>query len=552
MRKCNNCDRVCADSEKFCNNCGLPTMAVEEQSGVRVNAKPAKKKKTGLILGICGVVALIGALAAILLIPKRSKVEMDAMHRFINAQEIFLSNAGSDGATFDSLMRGSYTSPLREVSTDAELSLDLSGFEGADKLSNLKLLLQIHNKNNEELTSIQLCYRSTPIINACIEKTENGFGIYIPELSEKRYDISSELIPKALNNNFALPATSSSVSFDKVSDLDKSWEQISKAYGDIFFKGVTNDDFTLEEKDFRFEKFDASAGSCTEITFKPNAERTAAMLKELGEHLKTDKALSDHLLSVMERYLGESGMNLYLAMLSNSGEIELGSMGLLPIFEKIADEIIENSDNAVSELVDSGFTWRVVIKDEKVLAEYLSWDEAKIIAEQNDLNTYFIITNGGSDLIKVSTDLNKDGNAISGSITLDEFDNGIHAEIKIDGYDPNTKSALGVPYGKFDIVISDVDSVVDHTRLGIELEVSAGKNGGTDHRIVLKGLDEIAGYDMSDLSLNLYTTDKESTYEKSTAETVRIDGEEQLEKVFESLSENFEGVLMKLATMFLF
>ena len=117
MRKCSNCNKLCPDTEKFCQTCGLPTSVVEE-TATAAEQVPVKKKKTGLILGIIGALVALAAVAAILIFPKKAKG--DPMHRFFDAQENFVENKllAKENLTVESLMCGEYKPSIQEVSTD--------------------------------------------------------------------------------------------------------------------------------------------------------------------------------------------------------------------------------------------------------------------------------------------------------------------------------------------------------------------------------------------------------------------------------------------------
>ena len=348
MRKCTNCDTLCPDSEKYCKTCGQSTVEVDALAREKAEAaaavqsekleeqvfddnelsEPKKKKSKALLLGIAGVLALVAAIAAIVLIPKRQK--SDPMRRFFDAQESFVENKElvKKGLTVDSLMSGEYKGAFSNISTDAELTLDvagldlggmdiaglnLSGFDVSEKISKLSLFFQILNNDKEQITGLQLRYSGSPLISATMDKTENGFGIYLPELSEKRYELTGELFAKLMSapnemTYFEDHSKSEEVKFNKVADLKASYKKLKSEYEEIFYKGFVVEDFTQTEGSVKLEKLGREMDSCREITYKPNAERLTAMLSAMAERIRGDKELSDHILSLMEHYLGESGM----------------------------------------------------------------------------------------------------------------------------------------------------------------------------------------------------------------------------------------------------
>ena len=239
MRKCSNCNKLCPDTEKFCQTCGLPTSVVEE-TATAAEQVPVKKKKTGLILGIIGALVALAAVAAILIFPKKAKG--DPMYRFFDAQENFVENKllAKENLTVESLMCGEYKPSIQEVSTDAELSFDLSGIDIgslgleelglgdidlSEKLSKLSLFFQIDSKQTDALTGVQLRYNGSSIISATIETTDKGLSVYIPELSEKCYELSSEFFTKLMSGDSDLVDADLpeqvEIKFDRVADLKK-------------------------------------------------------------------------------------------------------------------------------------------------------------------------------------------------------------------------------------------------------------------------------------------------------------------------------------------
>lgn len=576
MRKCSNCDRVCADNEKFCQNCGLPTTPIAES--VRETADdavemPAKKKKTGLILGICGAIAALAAILAIVLFPKREK--NDPMRRFFDAQENFIQNKElvARGLTVDSLMSGEFHSDIQSISTDAELTVDIAGLDLSgvdlaglslgeldisDKLSKLSLFFQIDSSETDSLTGLQLRYNGSSIISATIDKTENGFGIYIPELSDKRYELSSEFLSRLMSGADELGALEDlpqtiEVKFDRIEDLKKSFEALKKDYEDIFYKGFAVEDFVQKDGNLKLEHLGIEVSGAQEITYTPNAERLASMFSEMAERLKSDKALSDHLLSLMQHYLGENGMKIIISALNAEDDIDLEEKGLLPVFEKIADSLNSDRDEVIKAINDAKLSWRVVSKEDDVLAQYITWDKGDIVIERNEENTYFDLTADGKNYINFSTDLKKDGEVISGKATLLENDNALRAEITVDGCDPTVKSVLGIPVGKFDVALSGVAGFASSSKLTLNIEVAKSANGGTDHRVSMDGLRGFIGEEAPErIAFNLHTTDKASSISRPNAEVVRVESQEQLDGIIEEMSENLTNVFIKLAMLFIF
>jgi|GEM_PF-5528144 len=573
MRKCSNCNKLCPDTEKFCQTCGLPTSVVEE-TATAAEQVPAKKKKTGLILGIIGALVALAAVAAILIFPKKAKG--DPMHRFFDAQENFVENKllAKENLTVESLMCGEYKPSIQEVSTDAELSFDLSGIDIgslgleelglgdidlSEKLSKLSLFFQIDSKQNDALTGVQLRYNGSSIISATIETTDKGLSVYIPELSEKCYELSSEFFTKLMSGDSDLVDADLpeqvEVKFDRVADLKKSYEALKKDYEEIFYKGFAVADFEQKDRDCKLNNLDVTVSGCRTITYAPNAERLASMLLEMAERIKTDKALSDHILTLMEKYLGESGMNFMLSALCSNCDIKLGDNGLIPVFEKLADSLNKDRDALVKSIDDSNFIWRVVTHDNDVILQHVGYNDG-----YNDGSVYFehygeniyLSARDGDNAFEVKSDLKKDGNVLGGKINLRTGgDNKGGAEITIEGCDSSSKSALGFPRGKYNIELSETSG--GSGKLNISVEVVETENGGTDHRVTINGLGEIIGEDAPDkLAFNLHTTDKDSTVSRPSAEVVRIESEEQLNGIVEEMGENLSGVMMKLMLALMF
>lgn len=568
MRKCSNCNKLCPDTEKFCQTCGLPTTAVEET--VTAEQVPVKKKKTGLILGIIGALVALAAVAAILIFPKKAKG--DPMHRFFDAQENFVENnlLAKENLTVESLMCGEYKPSIQEVSTDAELSFDLSGIDIgslgleelglgdidlSEKLSKLSLFFQIDSKQTDALTGVQLRYNGSSIISATIETTDKGLSVYIPELSDKCYELSSEFFTKLMSGDSDLVDADLpeqvEVKFDRVADLKKSYEALKKDYEEIFYKGFAVEDFEQKDSDCELNNLDVTVSGCRTITYAPNAERLVSMLLEMAERIKTDKALSDHILTLMEKYLGENGMNFMLSALSSSCDIKLGDNGLIPVFEKLADSLNKDRDALVKSIDDSNFIWRVVTRNDDVIRQHVGYKDGSVYFEHYGEN-FFLSARDGDNAFEVKSDLKKDGNILGGKINMSTGgENKGSAEITIEGCDSSSKSALGFPRGKYNIELSDPAG--GSAKLNISVEVVEAENGGTDHRVTINGLGEVVGEDAPDkLAFNLHTSDKDSTVSRPSAEVVRVESEEQLNGIVEEMSENLSGVMMKLMLALMF
>ncbi len=573
MRKCINCNKLCPDTEKFCQTCGLPTSVVDETAAAAEHV-PLTQHDARPIFSVVRLPAALPAVAAILIFPKKAKG--DPMHRFFDAQENFVENKllAKENLTVESLMCGEYKPSIQEVSTDAELSFDLSGIDIgslgleelglgdidlSEKLSKLSLFFQIDSKQTDALTGVQLRYNGSSIISATIESTDKGLSVYIPELSEKCYELSSEFFTKLMSGDSDLADADLpeqvEVKFDRVADLKKSYEALKKDYEEIFYKGFAVEDFEQKDRDCKLNNLDVTVSGCRTITYAPNAERLASMLLEMAERIKTDKALSDHILTLMEKYLGESGMNFMLSALCSNCDIELGDNGLIPVFEKLADSLNKDRDALVKSIDDSNFIWRVVTHDDDVILQHVGYNDG-----YNDGSVYFehygeniyLSARDGDNAFEVKSDLKKDGNILGGKINMSTGgENKGSAEITIEGCDSSSKSALGFPRGKYNIELSETSG--GSGTLNISVEVVETENGGTDHRVTINGLGEVVGEDAPDkLAFNLHTSDKDSTVSRPSAEVVRIESEEQLNGIVEEMGENLSGVMMKLMLALMF
>ncbi len=564
MRKCSNCNKLCPDSEKFCQTCGLPTTAVEDTSAQQ--AAPTKKKKTGLIVGIIGAIAALAAAAAIIFIPKRGK--LDVMRRFFAAQDEFITNEklAEKGLTVDSLLSGQYKPEIKNISTDAELKLDLSGLDPNlldlgelgipgidinDKISKLSVFLQLVSGETGSLTGIQLRYNGSSLLSATLDQTENAAGVYIPELSDKRYELSPELLAKLMQqgNEDGSQSGAFDVKFDKVADLKASYEALKKDYLEIFYKGFATEDFTQKEGGARLEGLGDELKGCTEITFVPNAERFPAMIGEMAERIKADKALSDHLLSLMQHYLGESAMKSLLSSCAGGGKLENGERGLLPLFEKLAEKLSSSKEQIAKDITESGFTWRILTVGDEAPAQYIKWNKGEIAAESFGEKDYFNFTENGKTELNVVSSLNKNGEKSDGSITVLLNDKADKVVISVSELEENNKSGLNVPCGKYSIDFSGVTTEKGFENLKLEMNVVRSASGGTDHTLYLYGLNKLAEDAPERIGFTLHTTDTPSALKAPTAETVKVQSEEQLSGIVEELSEPLQEVVTRLLLM---
>ena len=105
--------------------------------------------------------------------------------------------------------------------------------------------------------------------------------------------------------------------------------------------------------------------------------------------------------------------------------------------------------------------------------------------------------------------------------------------------DSNRKSVLGLPYGTYKLEVSEQNDIT------VDLEVTDGKTGGTDHILTLRGNTDVFG-DFSRMDITINTTDKGSA-QKPGGQPVDITNytDEQLEELLNELGDAFYQDMME-------
>lgn len=551
MRRCNNCDITLPDSDKFCPNCGMLTVEADDQAlpnEAAVARQKTKKNKKKLITGM-----IIGALALLIVVGAAVffKIYYSPMLRFARAQNSFFFADSRSASSPEAVFAGRYSPGFANISTDGTLSIeDIKGVDPDTEklLKSISVRLNTDNHDGSHILGTAIDYKGSSMLTYTITADKEHMGFHSPELSKEYYVVKNERVADSL---LAMLETDDKLEFDEVINLEKSYKEIKNRYKKLLAKAFANEDFSMTGGSVMLKSISEEVKGCKRITYTPDKERLAVMLRELGSEIGGDKKLSDHILSLLVEYFGEDYANAAITLIAQ-GYAERGfdtKDGLLPILKLAGDEIGKRAEETAQAIIDSKLEWTVVTKNGKAIAQYLTLDGGCIEFERYGNKTYFSVKSGEDTVLFILSDLEEKDGLLSGKVTV-EFEGGGKIVVLVTDMDNDRRSALGAPCGEYDINFSDGSS----EDFRILISVKAAERGGTDHRITIPELSISIPDDIGDelpisgipnsITFNYHTTDKASSVKVPDASVTKIESSEQAVGVTESLREELGKVIV--------
>lgn len=574
MRKCNNCNITLGDGDRFCPMCGMATVPVQQEQPTEpeqpagsvkpempvqpvsepyrnpaAEQKPAKKKKTGLIIGIIAAVALLAVAAVVLTSLFKNKNK--PMAQFYNAQNRFMTATMRGGNSIEDVLRGKADGVNTEISTDAVLRVAAEGFEimGLDILDKFDISFSINTRGEEDLFGLGINYKGSPVLTGTVKTTENDIYCYLPELSDEYYAIDRELLMGLMDVD---ALNTEPVDYDKVENLSRAYDDIKSRYEAILLTGVAEEDFSSEKGDVRLTGLDEMMPGASTVIYRPNKDRLADMIAKIGTELKNDEALADYLLSLFDHYLGGKGDMVFSAVNAETGE-EQDMMGAL---REYGEQLEQNAAEIANNIAESELEWRCVTDDGNIVAQYMTSKDFSFSLEQpDDLRSYIRFEPADSDSsFTVIRDLEKTGDKLGGEIRFESKDANslLSGRFTLNSVDENTKSAFGVPYGSYRLDVNmtgrSEDGAGESHDLSFDISVGAKEGGGTEHRLTVNGLSELIDDEEIPDSITLFldTTDQDSTVRAPSEEPTRIENEEDFQSALSELSDSLMTVVYRL------
>ncbi|MBR4435915.1 MAG: zinc ribbon domain-containing protein [Clostridia bacterium] len=552
MRKCNNCNTTLSDSDKFCPDCGMKTVEFAagetEETNEQFHIPPVPKKQksnkkkviTAVLLSALALLLIVGAVFAL-------KFYYSPMLRFARAQKaFFVSN--DRNSNVEAMLNGSYAPDFANISTDGSLSV--VSVAGADPdveklLKNITLNFNTDNADGSHIIGASIDYKGSSVISGTFTADKENVGFYLPELSKEYY-----LINNGRFAQFVAGITDGEkLEYKSVANLEKSFDRIKNRYKKILIKAFDSEDFEMTGGSVELNGISAKVKGCKRITFTPDEERVADTIRAFGKEFAGDKKLSDHVLSLAIEYVGEDYANVLLSLLARYYSYEglNRSEGLLPLFEKAGDELCANADKTARAIKEANFTWTVVTKKGKAIAQYISTDKGGIEFERYDNKLYLAVKNEDGLIASVLVDLEEKAGLLYGTIIVDMPVEEAKLIVAVSDMDKTKKSALGINHGEYDIKADYPYSYVGE-QTSFALSVKAGEEGGTDHIFTLDlgQSTEMFGYELpQSITYNYHTTDRASDIKTPDSTVTVVNSKAQIRNIGETLSSELMKVLSR-------
>lgn len=412
-----------------------------------------------------------------------------------------------------------------------EATLVLTGeVEGNEEINQYleDTALTLETKTDLDKGSLQmnmgLKLMGSDILDAYGEYVDGKIGFSVPTIDENFYKGDYKKIYENLTGEKA----DETPDLKQVKENKKTLEKLRKKYGALLSTLITKDNLTVEKTKFTLDSVKKDYKGEV-YTFKPKAKDIQAFMEKLATMVEKDKDLE----TLLEQ--GSYGNGFEAAM--GLGEEPDAKEQLA----KFAENLRDNAEEMGKTIEEANFTWEIAVEGK----------ELRLIKISSDYGVYSL--ESGKDGAKTVEQLNaqpadsenyyltntytKKGKTLKGSIS---GGNGI---INIQGLEysiETDKKSVLMPYGTY--------SVKDPTGMGGEanLTVKEGKNGSTDHELVISGLQSYyLGFDS--LKINVNSSDKTKlSAPKGKAVDISDYSEEELSELAEKFGQGFEHIFESL------
>ena len=502
-----------------------PTPVAAEQAPEYARYTVEEKKKKGfsplIFIGLFLLLAIV--VAAVFSFGKNlfsGGLNLSPEQKFLNYQYDYLENK------FKALEDLGFLS----TEENQEATLVLTGeVEGNEEINQYleDTALTLETKTDLDKGSLQmnmgLKLMGSDILDAYGEYVDGKIGFSVPTIDENFYKGDYKKIYENLTGEKA----------DETPDLKqfkenkKTLEKLRKKYGALLSTLITKDNLTVEKTKFTLDSVKKDYKGEV-YTFKPKAKDIQAFMEKLATMVEKDKDLE----TLLEQ--GSYGNGFEAAM--GLGEEPDAKEQLA----KFAENLRDNAEE-MKTIEEANFTWEIAVEGKELRLIKISSDQgvyslesgkdgAKTVeqlnAQPSDRENYYL-----------SNTYTKKGKTLKGSIS---GGNGI---INIQGLEysiETDKKSVLMPYGTY--------SVKDPTGMGGEanLTVKEGKNGSTDHELVISGLQSYyLGFDS--LKINVNSSDKTKlSAPKGKAVDISDYSEEELSELAEKFGQGFEHIFESL------
>lgn len=506
---CPACGAPLEAGSQFCPACGAsadgsaaPVAAVAETAAAAAPKKKLSAKHIGMLATGAAAVAVVALLGWLIfgLLMGGPNTKFLAHH-----QKIVASLSDKEfGSVVENYNR------LATLSTDMTVTARVG--DHVDQaalinryLNNSSVNLKVDMNKTSAKVGGEVIFNGDSVVGGTAVYDKGTVGVQVPEFDDTYFTANLEELVENLTgerieglNSLEIPPFP-----------EKSLQKALKTYMGVVGKAVTKKNTTAEKDSFRLDRLPGKRQDGTLYTFTPEAEDVEEMLEALAKALEKDKDLH----KLAKDFLG-SNVKLVNAALAEESKYDTLDEALDETLDEIAKEISGRNARSIGKDVEnSDFTWKLWVgKGNVYKGEISTYGNNRICYERSD-NGFALWTEYDpgygevyeNDIMVLTYE--KDGKLYNGQYVTDRY------TLEFEDVNTSKRSALGNYYGTYTVYDSRYG-------LTINMEVEAGKTGGTDHVITMpnyKGGDGGYYYSYSvqallnNMELVVNTTDKKSS-----------------------------------------
>ena len=541
MKYCTKCGAKLVEGAKFCTVCGssvtqsapaqnIQTTAQENTVSEAASAEPTvqsgkKKFRWGILAAVLAIVLIVGVAAAVLI----PKLTFNAPKKFVEMHRSILTPVVEFSAeTVTRDLDPERSNKVQEYSgIDTDITVTVETETGSDIVDEIlqdsSITFKIRSDAEKPLFGFILNLSGSDILSGTIVSEKDKIGIELPELSDDFYQIYYEdlgdiLMALGIDSEVDLQALMGSV-YSSESPLGVDSEELKAiidSYLDVFFSMVKKENTVSSKEDVYLPTCKETIG-CTVITFQPKAEDIKQMVKQLCDKLENDEELREIVRHVAEyAYIADPNMAYEYETSEDYVEFILDSYDdtVRNLWDKNEEDIIDFAES----VEENEISWKIAYKALRIHMISLTDKDGygygyesvgNILEQRTDLLSEYEDTDAN---ILARSEIKLNGKKAEGRVTVHDLDEG-DARI-VYSLDLANKSGLKIPYGSYSFEYGDINADVN---VGSE-------SGGSMHDIQVQ-------YDDYDVSIGIFSTDKESTVTEPAQSPTRV------------TSENIMGVL---------
>ena len=472
--------------------------------------EPKKKSRVPLYIGIAvAAVAVIGIVAF-------------AVSRLVGGGGKSTDFVGSQKAFLEERTAVLTESTAKDTfSSDVTLSVELNGRgELADiaqeLLGDSSIVMKMDSSAKRVLLNAALHLKGSNVLEGFFTMTPDEIGFSIPNADDTWYVMDLE----TLMDRYDIQTGDLEQNMTP-KEAQANIKEIVDRYVAVLSSSIKKESVKREKRDVKLSEVGKTV-SCTVMTWTPTEDELVGLFDALAETLETDTQLAELL-------------DVYA---TQSGEYQDGT----DMLEQFADTLRDEAEDTAAQIVDAEFTW-IVALDSKSRVSWISisTDQGEVAYERAlDAETgaeALYAVSDGYEAFLVLNEYDYKGTQYTGTLSADTPEGAISLDYDIDF---SKKSVFGIPYGTYS---PDLRALLPGLKL--EVTVEDGGKGSTDHIIAVKGLGNLTGDEVTDVTVTLNTTDKGTAKEPDgSKEDISDYSDEELQALFGDLLYEVEDALM--------